>query len=78
MNGNVVLMEKFNNPELDKDLKWFSPPDKWEVNSESSKLIIKTNKQTDFWQKTHYGVPPHAHQAKFKQYFKNEKTLCLS
>lgn len=53
MNGNVVLMEKFNNPELDKDLKWFSPPDKWEVNSESSKLIIKTNKQTDFWQKTH-------------------------
>ncbi|MFK9090954.1 DUF1349 domain-containing protein [Bacillus salipaludis] len=54
MTNSYILIEEFNNVELDKNLKWFSPPKKWEVNCEKSNLIIKTDKETDFWQKTHY------------------------
>jgi regulation of enolase protein 1 (concanavalin A-like superfamily) len=53
MNDSIILIEEFDNTELEKKLKWFSPPKEW--NCESSNLIIKTDKQTDFWQKTHYG-----------------------
>ncbi|MGG1721899.1 DUF1349 domain-containing protein, partial [Bacillus wiedmannii] len=48
------LIEEFNNVEFDKSLKWFSPPKDWEINRNKSKLIIKPDKETDFWQKTHY------------------------
>ncbi|WP_057763123.1 DUF1349 domain-containing protein [Cytobacillus praedii] len=54
MTSNNILLEEFKNAELEKNLKWFSPPEKWGVNGEKSKLIIKTDKFTDFWQKTHY------------------------
>jgi len=54
LTNSNILIEEFNNVELDKNLKWFSPPKKWEVNCEKSNLIIKTDKETDFWQKTHY------------------------
>ncbi|MGE8204272.1 DUF1349 domain-containing protein [Heyndrickxia sp. NPDC080065] len=55
MSNRSILIEEFNNTDLDKNLKWFSPPEKWKVNNEESKLIIMTDNQTDFWQKTHYG-----------------------
>ncbi|MEB9682990.1 hypothetical protein BK742_17730 [Bacillus thuringiensis serovar pingluonsis] len=54
MKNNYILIEEFNNMELDKSLKWFSPPQNWEISSNNSKLIVKTDKETDFWQKTHY------------------------
>lgn len=51
MNNQYKLIEEFNNAEFDKSLKWFSPPKDWEVNSNKSKLIVKPDKETDFWQK---------------------------
>ena len=55
MSDNIILIEKFDNGEIDKRLEWFSQPENWKVDSKESKLIIKPDKQTDFWQKTHYG-----------------------
>lgn len=55
MSDNIVLSEEFNNNEISKKLAWFSPPKEWKLNYEGSSIIIKTDRQTDFWQKTHYG-----------------------
>lgn len=55
MNDSIILIEKFNNTEIDKNLVWLSPPKEWKLNYKDSNLVIKTDKQTDFWQKTHYG-----------------------
>ncbi|MEH6943868.1 DUF1349 domain-containing protein [Bacillus sp. JJ722] len=54
MNDSIILIEDFNNAKIDKNLKWFSPPKEWKINSKSSTINIKTENQTDFWQKTHY------------------------
>ncbi|MGG3927130.1 DUF1349 domain-containing protein [Metabacillus fastidiosus] len=55
MMNNIILIEEFNNTQLDKSLKWFSPPKEWKINCESSSLTMRTDRHTDFWQKTHYG-----------------------
>jgi regulation of enolase protein 1 (concanavalin A-like superfamily) len=55
MSDSIILIEEFNNAEIDKNLGWLSPPKEWKLNYKGSNLIIKTDKQTDFWQKTHYG-----------------------
>jgi uncharacterized protein len=55
MSEKIILIEEFNTTKIDDNLRWFSPPKEWKLNSEGSSLVIKTEKQTDFWQKTHYG-----------------------
>ncbi|WP_413467460.1 DUF1349 domain-containing protein [Metabacillus niabensis] len=55
MSDSFILIEEFNNAEIDKNLGWLSPPKEWKLNYKGSNLIIKTDMQTDFWQKTHYG-----------------------
>ncbi|MGG3571039.1 DUF1349 domain-containing protein [Bacillus gobiensis] len=55
MSDSIILIDEFNNTEIDKNLEWYSPPKEWELNPERTNLMIKTDKQTDFWQKTHYG-----------------------
>lgn len=55
MSDSIILIEEFNNAGIDKNLGWLSPPKEWKLNYKGSNLIIKTDKQTDFWQKTHYG-----------------------
>jgi uncharacterized protein len=55
MSEKIILIEEFNTTKIDDNLQWFSPPKEWKLNSEGSSLHIKTEKQTDFWQKTHYG-----------------------
>lgn len=55
MSDSIILLDEFNNTEISKNLKWFSPPKEWKLDYGGSNLIIKTDKQTDFWQKTHYG-----------------------
>lgn len=52
--SNVILFENFNDDKIDNHLKWFSPPREWSIDPNICKLIIKTDKETDFWQKTHY------------------------
>lgn|SRR5690625_134503 len=50
-----ILDENFDGKNLDANLKWHSEPNNWYVDEETSQLVIKTDKATDFWQKTHYG-----------------------
>ncbi|MBS4207525.1 DUF1349 domain-containing protein [Bacillus sp. FJAT-50079] len=54
MNESIILIEEFNNNELNSQLRWFSPPKEWELDRQESKLIFQAEKGTDFWQKTHY------------------------
>ncbi|MGE6375935.1 DUF1349 domain-containing protein [Peribacillus muralis] len=51
----VILLEEFNDAEFGTKLTWHSEPETWRVTAEDSTLVIKTDDQTDFWQKTHYG-----------------------
>ena len=41
------------NGELNSDYHWYNKP---EYFVESEKLTIKTSPETDFWQRTHYGI----------------------
>ncbi|KWW22048.1 hypothetical protein AS888_04690 [Peribacillus simplex] len=52
----AILMEEFNHASgFGTKLTWHSEPKAWSINAEDSVLVIKTDNQTDFWQKTHYG-----------------------
>jgi regulation of enolase protein 1 (concanavalin A-like superfamily) len=55
MENNLTVLEDFKEKEFNKGFKWFSPPKEWFINIEKSQLVIKADKETDFWQKTHYG-----------------------
>lgn len=53
--SNPILFETFEDAEIDKRFKWFSPPRVWSIDPVKCTLIIKADPETDFWQKTHYG-----------------------
>lgn len=55
MSNSNRLHENFSNEQLNNNLKWYSPPREWEINKETARLIVRTAKETDYWQKTHYG-----------------------
>jgi regulation of enolase protein 1 (concanavalin A-like superfamily) len=48
----MQLTEKFQQPTLPKSFYWFNEPAKYHL---GSGLEIYTDKETDFWQRTHYG-----------------------
>ena len=50
-----LINEIFDRETLHPGLKWQNPPSVWEINHDSSRLVIKPDAPTDFWQKTHYG-----------------------
>ncbi|PAF38004.1 hypothetical protein CHH58_06170 [Terribacillus saccharophilus] len=51
----VLLGEKFESEELNSLLQWRYEPQTWFVDKQNSQLVLKTDPETDFWQKTHYG-----------------------
>lgn len=51
--GNIKFLESFDQKRLSSKLNWHSEPSNWKI--EKNQLIISTNPETDFWQKTHYG-----------------------
>ncbi|PAF19790.1 hypothetical protein CHH69_15245 [Terribacillus saccharophilus] len=51
----VLLEEKFESEELNSLLQWRYEPQTWFVDKQNSQLVLKTDPETDFWQKTHYG-----------------------
>lgn len=53
--GNLLLDEKFENTKLNSLLQWRCEPRKWYVDEKSSQLVLETDQETDYWQKTHYG-----------------------
>ncbi|WP_407268538.1 DUF1349 domain-containing protein [Radiobacillus sp. PE A8.2] len=54
MTEHQILLENFSQKHLNHGLQWLNEPTAWNLNSESRSLILKTDAQTDFWQKTHY------------------------
>jgi len=49
----MTLKENFENNELNSSLKWHHEPESWQI--ENKQLIITSEKETDYWQRTHYG-----------------------
>ena len=49
----MLLEEKFDKQNLDPKLNWFCEPSKWKI--ENSSLVVATDAETDYWQRTHYG-----------------------
>jgi uncharacterized protein len=50
-----VIHERFDRVTLHPFLKWLNPPTTWEIDHAHSRLLLKPNAATDFWQQTHYG-----------------------
>lgn len=55
MKNNIILNENFENQKLSDKLVWQCEPKEWFIDKSSSELVIKTDENTDYWQKTHYG-----------------------
>lgn len=55
MKTNIILNENFENQRLSDKLVWQCEPKEWFIDKSSSQLVIKTDENTDYWQKTHYG-----------------------
>lgn len=55
MDKRWILEEKFESEQLNSLLEWRCEPKKWMVDTTSSQLVLKTDQETDYWQKTHYG-----------------------
>jgi len=49
----MQLLETFDKPVFDPQLKWHCEPSHWKI--EQNSLVVATDPETDFWQKTHYG-----------------------
>lgn len=53
--NNWILYEKFESEGLSEILEWRCEPKKWFLDKTSSQLVLETDEETDYWQKTHYG-----------------------
>lgn len=49
----ILLNERFDRSSPDTRLTWHCEPAVWKT--EAGKLLLATDPETDFWQKTHYG-----------------------
>lgn len=50
-----ILEEKFESEQLNSLLEWRCEPKNWFLDTTSSQLVLQTDQETDYWQKTHYG-----------------------
>ena len=55
MEKPIILNEQFDQKQLNQELNWLNEPINWAVDGPEEKLVIKTDQEKDFWQKTHYG-----------------------
>ena len=51
--GKTKILESFDQQSLNPVFKWHCEPSSWNI--ENNQLVIATDAETDFWQKTHYG-----------------------
>jgi hypothetical protein len=49
----MLVKENFEKPQLNKKLRWHHEPEIWQI--KNNQLIVTSEKETDFWQRTHYG-----------------------
>ncbi|GAA0076571.1 hypothetical protein UT300005_09490 [Clostridium sp. CTA-5] len=52
-NDPEVFVDLLNNNESLKNMKWLYEPSAWEFREDG--IFVKTDRITDFWQRTHYG-----------------------
>ncbi len=50
-----ILNENFDGESLNEMLEWRCEPKKWFIDKTSAQLVLETDEETDYWQKTHYG-----------------------
>jgi uncharacterized protein len=50
------LRESFRGEQVDPRLTWRCQPQKWEVDASNGCLRVWCDGETDFWQRTHYGM----------------------
>lgn len=50
----MILHEHFDRDMPAKELQWFNEPDKWQI--QDNQLVLRTDAETDFWQRTHYNM----------------------
>lgn len=55
MISTLLLDEQFRDQRLTEGLAWHGEPQSWFIDTELSQLVLHTEENTDFWQKTHYG-----------------------
>jgi len=46
---------RFDQPALDPALRWHCEPARWQIDADTSRLVLHPGAKTDFWQRTHYG-----------------------
>jgi regulation of enolase protein 1 (concanavalin A-like superfamily) len=51
----TLLHETFGGTTLHPALRWLNPPPAWRLDPATSRLVVHTAAETDFWQRTHYG-----------------------
>lgn len=51
----TLLHETFAGTSLNPALQWLNPPPVWRLDPDTSRLVVHTAQETDFWQRTHYG-----------------------
>jgi uncharacterized protein len=52
---SYILNERFQGGTLNAALKWKAEPQSWSLDPERSRLTLRTDENTDYWQRTHYG-----------------------
>jgi uncharacterized protein len=50
-----LLHETFSGETLNPLLQWMNPPSLWRIDQAYSCLLMEPDRETDFWQETHYG-----------------------
>jgi regulation of enolase protein 1 (concanavalin A-like superfamily) len=50
------LVENFASETLHPRLNWHCEPGQWRIDAMARRLVVRPDAQTDFWQRTHYGV----------------------
>jgi uncharacterized protein len=55
MSMKWLLQEKFQMNQINDVLKWYCEPKHWFLDKDAQQLVLKTERETDFWQRTHYG-----------------------
>jgi len=54
LNKEWILNEKFESEKLNSKLYWRCEPKNWFIDTTRSQLVLETDAETDYWQKTHY------------------------
>jgi uncharacterized protein len=55
MGKDMIIFEEFKGESHSRRLEWYNEPKKWYLDKTTAQLVLETDENTDYWQKTHYG-----------------------